>query len=187
MFSATSTIKGWLLVVVAAVALSAAGAALWAWNSFTTGLYDKGYAAGVASVSKVELVRLQEQNIALEVKQKELNDAAEESQTRYNRLLNQVSASERRRSELERVHKQSDKAFNSKLATASAESCRQFAEAAGDNFRRSVGHVRRFGEEAVRCSAAAHTAVKASPQTVVGEPPLPQEPEIPTPPTEPKV
>lgn len=173
------TLKQWAIVAAIVAGLVLLGAGLWKWNSFTTGLYNKGFTAGVNSTDvanlKAENERLAKQNEVL-VTQVQLAATTQSTyakqQADYARLSGKLAASER-------MQRTTDKAFNAQLATASAESCREFAKSAGDNFRRSTGHVRRFGEEAIRSSAAAHAAVKASPQTVVGEPSLPEEPQLP--------
>jgi hypothetical protein len=188
LFSAASTLKTWMWVGAVTLGLTLAGTGLWKWETFKKGIFDEGFKAGQGASKAEEVKRLEAENEGLRNEQRLYKleiarqlEVATTVQAAYAKATNSADRLSRDLAASQRLRDNNAKAFDGQLAKSSAESCRQYAKTAGDNFRRCTSHVSRFGQEAVRSSAAAHAAVAGSNGSVVGipEPDLPPLPAIP--------
>lgn len=127
----------------------------------------------------------QDNSVLKEVK--ETADAAAEKaaavQEKYGETQEQYRNLSSRLAQQQRVFNNTAKTAKSSVDKASLESCRRFATETVNNLGGCRGHVERFGQEAVRSSAAAHAAVEAAGELVVAIPeieiPEIEEPEVP--------
>ena len=133
-----------LAVLALAVALGA--------YAYRRALIQQGYDAAMAQVqahaadTQRELVRehARQQTIV-----KGLQDA-------YTQQTADVAAfRDRQRAAGQRLREQ-ERDFENRVATASAESLRRYAQAADGDFERCIGHVERFAAEAAKGAGAAH-------------------------------
>jgi hypothetical protein len=112
-----------------------------------------GYNQAVADINEAaqrDRIRASEKFILVAQKLENLQNA-------YNKQVLDLADAKRRIDELDGGLLDAQRDFDRRVATAKAESLRDFAKASRDNFARCRRLVKRFGFEAAEGSAAAHT------------------------------
>lgn len=132
-----------LAVLVVAVGIGAA--------SYRSALIQQGYDKAMTEVEahRADTLReyMRERSRQLEIV-KGLQDA-------YTAQTADVAAFRARARAAEQRMRNQDREFETRVAAASADSLRRYAEATERNFEGCVGHVERFAAEAASCSGAA--------------------------------
>ena len=147
---------------MAALALAAA----WGAYAYRASLIQQGYDKAMIEVqaARAELMRelirerTRQENIIKEFQDAYLKQAAE-----VNAFRARLRAADQRLRDEKRD-------FEARIAAASAESLRRYAQASDDNLDRCIGHVERFASEATSCSGTAQ-ALKSNLDAVTATPP----------------
>ena len=134
-----------LAALVVAVGIGAA--------AYRTALIQKGYDKAMTEVEAHRADTLRE---FIKERSRQL-DIVKGLQDAYNDQTASVAAFRDRARAAERRMRDQDREFEARLAAASAESVRRFAQATERNFEGCIGHVERFAAETASCAGAAHT------------------------------
>lgn len=170
MFVTTNPLTGYLKAAGYTLVAAAIGFGVYKVWTFADKKIDQGVQIGKTE-AKVET--LEQDKVDLTAIQTELQKAATtaaKAQEKYGETQEQYRALSDRLAAQQRMHNSAVKDLNTRIGQAGLESCRDFAKDAADNLSRCRGHVERFGQEAVRSSAAAHAAVAAAGDLVTGIP-----------------
>lgn len=145
---------------LAAGAGLAIAASAWAYRAHLIDTADAtGYARAMVEVQAAQAERLREQ----QRETARLIGVIQEAQHAYNTSTEAVAAFRSRARAAERRLRDQARELDARIATASAQSLRDFAQASNANFERCRGHVERFAGEAASCSAAAHALMPVQP------------------------
>lgn len=143
---------------IGAAAGLALAASAWAYRAHLVNRADAtGYARAVAELQAAQAQRQREQ--ARETAR--LIGVIQEAQHDYNTQTQAVAAFRDRARAAERRLRDQARDLDARIATASAASLRDYAQASSANFERCTGHLERFAAEAASCSAAAHALNKS--------------------------
>jgi len=138
---------------LSAAAGLALAASAWAYRAHLVNTADAtGYARAVAELQAAQAERQREQ--ARETTR--LIGVVQKAQDAYNTQTASVAAFRDRARTAERRLRDQARELDARIATASAASLRDYAQASSANLERCRGHVERFAAEAASCSAAAH-------------------------------
>lgn len=151
-------------------ATSAACFVAWGYQLHKRALIQQGYDQAMAEVQQAEAVKVRELLREYSRLVERVNRIQHDYQTEQARV---ADFRQRLRAADDRVRQQAAD-FADRLATASAESLRRYAEAADGDLERCIGHVERFAGEAAACAAAAHALNDAAQASTATAPP--QEP-----------
>jgi hypothetical protein len=131
-------------------------------SAYRSALIQKGYDKAMVEVEAHRADTLRE---FIKERSRQL-DIVKGLQDAYNDQAASVAAFRDRARAAEQRMREQDRDFEARVAAASADSLRRYAQATERNFEGCLGHVERFAAEAASCSGAAQ-ALKSNLDAVV--------------------
>lgn len=170
MFTTVNPFTGYIKAAAYTLVVAAIGFGVYKVWTFADRKVEQGVEIGKTEAKvetleqdKVDLTAIQTELQATAGKVAKAQETYGETQEQYRKLSSRLVAQQR-------LHNDKVKALESRIGQASLEGCRDYATAATDNFSRCRGLVERFGQEAVRSSAAAHAVAEVATDLVSGIP-----------------
>lgn len=171
----------WLLSLLGRALFSRTGIALllagavacfagWGYQLHKRALIKQGYDQAMAQVQQAEAIKVRE----LLREYSRLVERVNRIQHDYQTEQARVADFRQRLRAADHSLRQQAADFADRLATASAESLRRYAEAADGDIERCIGHLERFAGEAASCAAAAHALNDAAQASTTTTPPQDQ-------------